>query len=106
MVITIIGILIALLLPAVQAVREAARRLQCANNLKQLGLALQSYHEKWGKFPLGNVDMGTGWGNLSPPKHGSFLVGLLPFLEQQNLYDACDFQGYTCLLYTSDAADE
>ncbi len=91
-VITIIGILIALLLPAVQAAREAARRLQCMNNLKQLGLALHSYHDVWHRFPLGasHPDQ-DGWREIPSHNHGSFIVGLLPFIEQQPLYDRCDF---------------
>jgi prepilin-type N-terminal cleavage/methylation domain-containing protein len=95
-VITIIAILIALLLPAVQKAREAARRAQCANNLKQLGLALHAYHEKWGQFPLGasHPDAG-GWTEIPPGNHGSFLVGLLPYIDQQALYDACDFRTNT-----------
>ncbi len=91
-VIAIIGILIGLLLPAVQSAREAARRMQCANNLKQLSLALHGYHEVFGQFPLGAVHGSCGnWSKIEPDNHGSFLVGLLPFLELQNLYDACDF---------------
>ncbi len=78
-VITIIGILIALLLPAVQAAREAARRAQCSNNLKQLGLALHSFHEKFNHFPIGQPDDDNNnyaWG-----------MYLLPYIEQQGLYD-------------------
>ncbi len=83
-VIAIIGILIALLLPAVQAAREAARRMQCANNLKQIGLALHAYHEIHGQFPLGsNREVTVG----SPLACVSWIARILPHLEQQALYD-------------------
>ncbi len=91
-VITIIGILISLLLPAVQAAREAARRLQCGNNMKQLGLALHNYHQGWQRFPLGSSHPEPfDWSGVPASNHGSFLVALLPFIEQQNVYNACDF---------------
>ena len=80
-VIAIIGILMTLLLPAVNAAREAARRAQCTNHLKQLGLALLVYHETFGSFPHFNVGSG-GWG---------FLPMLLPRIEEMGLYDQVDF---------------
>lgn len=80
-VIAIIGILVAMLLPAVQAAREAARRMQCNNNLKQLGLALHLYHSAFNLFPR-NYNPSNG-----KPGRGSMLVRLLPFVEQKALYD-------------------
>jgi prepilin-type N-terminal cleavage/methylation domain-containing protein/prepilin-type processing-associated H-X9-DG protein len=102
-VITIIGILIALLLPAVQSAREAARRMSCGNNLKQLGLALHNYHQVWGQFPLGAVHDSWTWSSIDPDHHGSFLVALLPFVEQQTVYDECNFNQNTS--YTSRIGD-
>jgi len=87
-VIAIIGILVALLLPAVQAAREAARRAQCLNNLKQIGIALHNYHNVYEKFPAGYSTEGDG----DEPKHGSALVAILPFIEQADIYDLIDLR--------------
>jgi prepilin-type N-terminal cleavage/methylation domain-containing protein/prepilin-type processing-associated H-X9-DG protein len=93
-VIAIIGVLIGLLVPAVQKARESAARNQCTNNLKQIGLALHSYHDAKGRFPPGYIDgntdpsstpdndVGPGWG------WASFL---LPYIEQGSLYSQIDF---------------
>ncbi len=80
-VIAIIGILIGLLLPAVQAVRAAARRMQCSNNLKQWGLALHNYHQAFRVFPYGSIsDGGTG---IDPNRdRKTFVVALWPYIEQ------------------------
>ncbi|QDV39444.1 DUF1559 family PulG-like putative transporter [Tautonia plasticadhaerens] len=86
-VIAIIGVLIALLLPAVQSAREAARRAQCTNNLKQIGLALHNYHDVWGRFPMGSVRVDTPNGPYRRP----FLASMLPFLEQRNLFDSYNY---------------
>ncbi|MFH1922281.1 MAG: DUF1559 domain-containing protein [Planctomycetota bacterium] len=88
-VIAIIGILIALLLPAVQAAREAARRSQCSNNLKQLGLALHNYHDVYRILPYGGDITVPGWLGVVGD-HGGWMVRLLPFMEQQPLYDQLD----------------
>ena len=101
-VIAIIGILIGLLLPAVQKIREAAARIKCANNLKQMGLALQNYNDTLGSFPSGVEDPGerpngAAWiPGLQPPYRQGFhcfwswMANILPFVEQDNLYNLAD----------------
>ena len=79
-VIAIIGILIALLLPAVQAAREAARRISCASNMKQLGVALHNYHAAHGSFPFGGL--GANNNPMGDPEWPTIHTYLLPFLEQ------------------------
>jgi len=93
---TIIGILVGLLLPAVQAAREAARRSRCANNLKQIGLALHGYQAGEGCLPPGRLQSRdpryqvSGSPCFGPPDR-SFLVAILPFVDQAPLYDAINF---------------
>jgi prepilin-type N-terminal cleavage/methylation domain-containing protein/prepilin-type processing-associated H-X9-DG protein len=87
-VITIIGILIALLLPAVQAAREAARRLQCQNNLKQLGLALQNYHASCKAFPPSMVIPAGESPEYTTKWKENWVILILPYIEQQALYDS------------------
>lgn len=91
-VIAIIAILIGLLLPAVQKVREAASRMKCQNNLKQIGLAAQAHHDGLGYFPPGSATdsapFGSGGGYGS-----SWMVFLLPYIEQDNLYRQWQFTG-------------
>jgi len=84
-VIAIIGILVALLLPAVQAAREAARRMQCTNNLKQISLGIHNYADTYKAFPLGNY--GCCW--------GTWLVSVLPFIEQGTLGEKYQGGGWT-----------
>ena len=84
-VIAIIAILIALLLPAVQQAREAARRTQCKNNLKNIGLALHNYHDVYDTLPPGNNTSPQNWG-------GSFFISILPFLEEANAYNRINME--------------
>ena len=81
-VIAIIGVLVALLLPAVQAAREAARRMRCTNNLKQLSLALHNYEDVYKTLPPAGINS----------NQMSWLVMLLPYIEQRNLFDQFDFR--------------
>ncbi|MEN6494999.1 MAG: DUF1559 domain-containing protein [Thermoguttaceae bacterium] len=96
-VIAIIGILIALLLPAVQAAREAARRSQCTNQMKQIGIALHNYHSAHNCFPPGGINYGWSHSGGTEPAskfvmNFNGLVCLLPYLEQQPLYSKYDFK--------------
>jgi prepilin-type N-terminal cleavage/methylation domain-containing protein len=84
-VIAIIGVLIALLLPAVQAAREAARRIQCSNKLKQLGIAVHNYHDTYDSLPCGRTALGTGVTDTDRCRWSLF-IWILPFTEQSAAY--------------------
>ena len=103
-VIAIIGILVALLLPAIQAAREAARRAQCANNMRQIGMALHLHHDQIKRFPPGFVAHNAGQaafdaGNLDgtarnkprAPSEATWIALILPFIEQASVYDTVDW---------------
>lgn len=91
-VVAIIGILVGLLLPAVQAAREAARRMQCSNNMKQIGLALHNYHTAFNKFPNSSTSASSADGGTTC-QNGffSWMTTILPQIEQEPLYNQIDF---------------
>src|SRR5436190_7025371 len=108
-VIAIIGILVALLLPAIQAAREAARRATCSNNMKQLGLAILMYHDRRNELPAGahwfdyrqapeckdNCALTDPDPQCCIQRRGTILMFLLPYIEEQPLYDRYNFKIYT-----------
>jgi type II secretory pathway pseudopilin PulG len=113
-VIAIIGVLIALLLPAVQKVREAANRTQCSNNLKQIGLGIHNFHDTYGRFPTAptsgwnelpgvggaNADFGIAYDASGAPlgvknQTAGIFFQILPFIEQDNLYKTNNWNGNT-----------
>lgn len=95
-VIAVIGVLIGLLLPAVQKVRESANRMQCQNNLKQLGIALQNYHDTRGRFPSWGFNFATNPNPANPfgpqVRGHSALSMTLPYIEQGNVSNAADIK--------------
>src|SRR5690349_2472158 len=91
-VIAIIAILIGLLLPAVQKVREAAARMSCSNNLKQLGLALHNHHDAMGRFPAAHEQILTTPPPGATREANSWTAYILPYIEQGNVYDRYNFK--------------
>ena len=87
--IAIIGVLVSMLLPAVQFVRESSRQTQCKNNQHQIGLALQAYHNSYRSLPIGCLEW-RSWRSRSG-KNFAWSAFLLPFVEQQSVYDSVDF---------------
>ncbi|MBY0459788.1 MAG: DUF1559 domain-containing protein, partial [Gemmataceae bacterium] len=90
-VIAIIAILIGLLLPAVQKVREAAARMQCQNNLKQIGIAVHAFHDAEGRIPYSGTDIRYNWTadrTVQGPNTWTWIARILPYIEQGTLANA------------------
>jgi prepilin-type N-terminal cleavage/methylation domain-containing protein len=93
-VIAIIGILVALLLPAVQAAREAARRAQCQNRIRQIGIACLNYHEATKHFPSATIVNPEGVPKGTAAAYWGYLIQILPYLEETSLLSAIDLKGF------------
>ena len=104
-VIAIIGILVALMLPAVQGAREAARRAGCQNNLKNLGLALQNYHRQFGIFPPSAKFIEGTDPSHARDHYENWVITILPYLENQALYDSFDLSQPVSAPKTTDARE-
>lgn len=107
-VIAIIAILIALLLPAVQQAREAARRTQCKNNLKQLGLAIHNYHDVFNTFPMNQMKSDGGNSREAGAAHEgvqriSWLAGILPYIDQAPMYNRIEFEPPAGVTWSGDS---
>jgi prepilin-type N-terminal cleavage/methylation domain-containing protein len=97
-VIAIIAVLVALLLPAVQKVREAAARIKCSNNLKQLGLAVHNFHDTHGRIPYSGTQIYYNWSldrNVPGPNTWTWIARILPYVEQGNLASQYNIPGGT-----------
>jgi prepilin-type processing-associated H-X9-DG protein len=105
-VIAIIGALIALLLPAVQAAREAARRMQCSNNMKQIGLAFHNYHDTNDSLPAAINYTGTATSAATANPYWAWQMSIAPFLELQPLYDTLEVRSKSLASVVTDIKDE
>lgn len=101
----VISVLLAMLLPAVQQVREAARQVQCRNNLRQIGLGLQNYHGAWSCFPPGGFDWRPPWPPGATNRNIAWSALLLPWIDQANVLQALDLNaGYDASVNAAAAA--
>src|SRR5438270_11730206 len=100
-VMAIIAVLIGLLLPAIQKVRDAAARIQCANNLKQIGLAIHNYHDAHGQLPSGHTELCPGNNKQGSESncyyYSNLFIDLMPYIEQDNLFNTYHDAPYPCL---------
>jgi prepilin-type processing-associated H-X9-DG protein len=99
-------VLIALLLPAVQAAREAARRMRCSNNMKQIGIALHNYHDTCGSLPAAINYTGTATSAATDTPYWAWQTSIAPFLELQSLFDSLDVRSKTLVTVVTEIKNE